>query len=96
MKKPNTQECVFFGRKMSNILPDIDIHVGWSICIGSDRDDEIYFPPVLKHGEEMLKERVKVMIEDDGGKYCEFDLEDLLKFAAVNCKGIYDRVASEI
>ncbi len=95
MRRANTQECIFFGRKLSNIVSDIEIHVGWDICIGSDIDDEIYFPPVLKDGDEMKKDRVKVMIEDDGGKFCEFDLEDLLVFAAKNCGTMYKRVIDE-
>jgi hypothetical protein len=43
----------------------------------------------------MLKERVKIGMESDSGAYCEVDLEDVLRFAAKYCRGIYDRVASE-
>ena len=98
MRKPNSQECIYFGRKLNNVVPDVEISKGWEICVGSDNDDEIYFPPVLKEGEEMLKERVKIYIQYDYEEsdvsegYAEIDLEDILRFAASNCRGIFDRV----
>ncbi|MCK4709802.1 MAG: hypothetical protein KAU21_14370 [Gammaproteobacteria bacterium] len=96
MKEPNTQECELFGRKLSSAsLDDIAISAGWSICIGSDKDDEIYFHPVLKQGEAMLKERVKVYLESDNGEGCELDLEDLLNASAKHCRKIYERVLNE-
>ena len=96
MKEPNTQECESFGRKLSSVsLDDIAISAGWSICIGSDKDDEIYFPPALKHGEIMLKERVKVYLESDSGEVCEFDLEDLLTASVKYCCKVYKKVLND-
>ena len=90
MRSPNSQECIYFGRKLSDIVTDIESSVG--IEIGSETDDKIYFPPVLKEGEEMLKERVKIYTEDGQ----DIDLEDVLRFAAKYCRGIYDRVGDEV
>jgi hypothetical protein len=97
MRKPNSQECAYFGRKLSSIVcDDIYRHVGWDLCIGSDQDDEIYFPPVLKSNEVMLKERVMISVESDSGAFCEIDLEDVLRFARLYCNGIYERVLTEV
>lgn len=96
MRRPNSQECSYFGRKLSNIETDIGSGGNSYIYIGSNRDDEIYFPPVLKKGEEMLKERVALFIEDVNGDFCtNIDIEDILKFAHKYCRGIYNRVAEE-
>lgn len=96
MERTNTQECESFGRKLSSVsLDDITISAGWSICIGSDKDDEIYTPPILKQGEIMLKERVKVYLENDNGESCEFDLEDLLNISVKCCRKVYERVLNE-
>lgn len=88
-RKPNTQECIYAGRKLSNINTDIE-STFQGICVGSERDDEIY-----AYDENILKERVVIYIDDcvDGEGY--MDLEDVLRFAAKYCRGIYDRVASE-
>ncbi len=110
MSTPNTQECIYFGRKMSNICCDhIDVSVGY-IGIGSDNDDEIYFDIVKKDGiehyvenERTLKERVKITVIHDGtetldyadGFVTEIDMEAILKFAAENCRGIYERVMED-
>lgn len=94
MREPNSHECLYFGRKLSNIITNIESSAASDIYIGSDKDDEIYFPPVLKEGEEMLKERVTLDISN-GEFYDSLDLEDILRFAATNCKGIYARVLAE-
>ena len=86
MRSPNSNECSDFGRKLSCIETDIESSVG--IEIGSETDDKIYFP----EGGEMLKERVKIYTEDGQ----DIDLEDVLRFAAKYCRGIYDRVGDEV
>lgn len=103
-REPNSHECVFFGRKLSNhCLDDVKSDENTYLLVGSENDDEIYFGESLKDGEEMLRERVLVSFHrtiDDNGNECDlsngFDLEDLLRFAARNCRGIYDRVAKEV
>jgi hypothetical protein len=99
MREPNSHECIYFGRKLSNTDTDIEVtpkDYDAVVTIGSECDDEIYFPPVLKDGEEMLKERVKMYLEADTQNdeihVFEVDLEDVLMFAAKNCAGIYKRV----
>lgn len=96
MRSPNTQECFAGGRKLSNIVCDIQVTTEGEdlplyMCIGSGRDDEIYDESVT--GEPMLKERVKVYLPLDTD--IELDLEDVLRFAAMYCTGIYERVAQE-
>ena len=101
MKEPNSQECSFFGRKLGNIcFPSIEISDGY-VCIGSENDDEIYFDIIDgAHTEPkgMIKERVTItaMKDGDDGFLTEIDLEDVLRFAAKNCSGIYKRVLKEI
>ena len=63
-RKPNTQECIFFGRKLSNLSCDeIEVSEGY-VSIGSDRDDEIYFRKndlgELILPADALKERVTI------------------------------------
>ena len=101
MRKPNSQECSFFGRKLSNICASsIEASNGY-VCIGSENDDEIYFniiDNVYSEPEGMLKERITItaMKDGDDGFLTEIDLEDVLRFAAKNCSGIYKRVLKEI
>ena len=76
-----------------------------NVSIGSDRDEEIYFnckPPEHKTRKgklipikEMLKERVLVFVDTDN-EAVEIDLEDILRFAAERCRGIYNRVGYEV
>ena len=49
-RKPNSQECIYFGRKLNNIVCEVEMSEDIDMCIGSDNDDEIYFPPVLEKG----------------------------------------------
>ena len=97
MRKPNSQECMHNGRKLSNVCCD-NIEVGSGsdyVCIGSDHDDEIYD----FHGDKMLKERVTITVFADveGAESCiEIDLEDVLRFSATYCYGIYERVLKEV
>jgi len=103
-RKPNSQECAYYGRKLSNVATD-DIQCRDRDCyvvIGSDRDDEIYFSTekgdFLPKYEDMLKERVKLYVFSEcmSKEYDnEIDLEDLLKFCAVNCTELYERVLSD-
>ena len=109
MRKPNTQDCDYFGRNLSsNTCDDIEVSEGY-VAIGSDRDDEIYFSKneygemVLSEGA--LRELVKITCINDGGNgveptgegWCfDIDLEDILRFAARNCRGIYTRVLREV
>lgn len=107
-RKPNTQECLYFGRKLSNIsCDDIEVSEGY-VAIGSVRDDEIFFHESnlgeLILPEHALKERVTITCINDGGNdvdpkgegwYFNIDLEDVLRFAARNCMGIYMRVLRE-
>jgi len=82
LRPTNTQECLYYGYKLSNIDCD-DIETTFrDICIGAERDDE-----------RAIKERVKIFLPDSGD---EIDLEDVLRFSAKHCRGIYDRVGSEI
>jgi len=95
--KPNSQECSFFGRKLSCIICDIAISEGCEIWIGSERDDEIFFDTKdwSPKQDEMLKERVLIMVGDED-THIEIDLEGVLRFAAKYCTGIYKRVMNEI
>ena len=104
MRQPNSHECLpDYGRKMSSIgCDDIETSAGY-VCIGSENDDQIYFGECLKEGEEMLKERILITAMYDGDPRSEYndghlvniDLEDVLRFAARNCQGIYRRVMEE-
>ncbi len=90
-KKPNSHECAYFGRRLSNVCVTDDCRV----AIGSDRDDEIYYRMEgFDPKEPTLKERVQIYagLDDD----YKIDLEDLLRFAAIHCTGIYDRVRAEV
>ena len=95
LREPNSQECLYFGRKLSCFVCNegvIETNAD-DICIGSDRDDEIYYESGdFKPEGAMLRERVKIYLPDYS---IEIDLEDVLRFSARNCRGIYDRVASE-
>ena len=107
-RKPNSQECIFFGRKLSNISCDeIEVSDGY-VAIGSDSDDEIFFHKndlgELTLPADALRERVTITCINDGGSdvepegegWCfDIDLEDILRFAAKNCRGIYMRVLRE-
>lgn len=104
MREPNSHECSYFGRKLGNTRCAIEVSLGY-VVIGSENDDSIYFGECLEKGEEMLKERVTItaMFEpesfDDGpmedGHCFDIDLEDVLRFAAKYCNGIYKRVLQE-
>ncbi len=109
-RPPNTQECKYFGRKMSNIccnVPEIpQNHIETSdetyVCIGSHRDDEIYWNEKDKNPVPTLTERVLIhCINDDdvsngeNGYAFDIDLEDVLRFAAQHCRGIYERVLKD-
>lgn len=98
-RNPNTQECAYFGRKLSNTSCDnIQVSLGY-VVIGSEKDDEIHFGECLEDGEAMLEERVKITLlyePDEGdGFVSQIDLEDVLRFAAQNCSGIYKRIYEE-
>lgn len=98
--KPNSQECAYYGRKLSDIRCDNIRTSAKYVVIGSDRDDEIYFGEALKAGEEMLQERVElsVLYDTDEGdeRNIEIDLEDILVFARRYCNGIYERIARDV
>ena len=100
MKEPNSHECLYFGRKLDNICcDDIEVSNGY-VCIGSDNSDQIYFDikdDVHSAPTDMLKERVTITAIKDGedGFLTEIDLEDVLRFAAKYCGGIYKRVLKE-
>jgi hypothetical protein len=89
-REPNTQECAFYGRKLSNTV--FEGEADGNVCIGSDNDDSIYFHD-CEYGD-VLKERVTVHV--DFGLECgEIDLEDLLKFCAEHCRELMIRVLEE-
>ena len=93
MRNTNTQECLYFGRKLADICCDgIETSQGY-VCIGSDKDDEIYFNEELGAGQDMLKDRVKISAiyePEKGDGYCvDIDLEDVLCFAARYCQVMY-------
>jgi len=105
-RKPNTQECTSFGRKMSCIdASSVEVVTGGYVVFGSDGDDRICAGGKQVYNNatggyavrEMVKERVKVTVfpEDDNLPIVEIDLEDILKFAVGHCRGIYERVWSE-
>ena len=95
MRKPNTQECEFFGRKMTSIVCDVENNCT-EIHIGHNNDDLIYFGDNLRlTGGEMRKERVTIYLENFVNQEVEVDLEDVLRFAAKHCRGIYERVLKE-
>ena len=91
-KKPNTQECVNFGRKMSLNVCDIEVLSG-EVCVGSRNDDHIFFGDSLGYGEKMLEERVKIFLMDhERESYNQIDLEDVLQFAKKFCPKMCDRI----
>lgn len=106
---PNSHECSSFGRKLSCINTDhIRVNCGY-VVIGHAEDDEIlYHPDCINPDEEMKKVRIVIshysdsMTEQDFLNFLhtygtvDIDLEDILRFAAEYCRGIYDRVASEV
>tara|TARA_R110000850_G_scaffold112728_1_gene226970 strand:- start:176 stop:487 length:312 start_codon:yes stop_codon:yes gene_type:complete len=100
MKKANSHECSYFGRKLGNTCcSSIEVSNGY-VCIGSENDDEIYFDVIngaYTESKGMIKERVTIaaMKDGDDGFLTEIDLEDILRFAAKNCSGIYKRVLKE-
>lgn len=98
-RKPNTQECDYKGRRMSCLRTDIEASKGY-VLVGSRNDDDIYFNEKLGDNQEFIKERVKIKFfyepEDEDGFYCEIDLEDILKFSAKHCGGIYKRILDEL
>lgn len=102
-REPNTHECSYYGRKLSCFsCDDIEVKPGY-LVIGSESDDSIYWDDNYKIPGDMIKERVKIIAIDDGhedldfeGHYVEIDLEDVLRFAANNCRGIYERVLKEV
>ncbi len=97
-RPPNSHECVYFGRKLSDVVcGDIGVSDGY-VVIGSECDDQIYFGrQAAKDGVRMLKERVTLTAfkDGEGGHLVDIDMEDLLRFAVKNCRGIYTRVLDE-
>lgn len=102
MRNPNSQECSYFGRKLSCVsCDDIEVSKGY-VCIGSERDDEIYYDiKTIEPKENMVKERITITaiyepeIGEDEGHCVDIDLEDILRFAAKHCQEIYERVLGE-
>jgi len=112
-REPNSHECEYFGRKLSNhCCNDVETSGNSYLSIGSERDDEIYFKEVngkYVQEDDMIKDRVTISVLDDETEIysttskesyrvsymAEIDLEDLLRFAAKNCAGIYERVYKE-
>ena len=101
---PNSQECIYYGRKLGNICcDDIYVDVGY-ISIGSNGDDTIDYNPENPPSDQkgMLKERVTLTcindgdIPDDELHLINIDLEDVLRWSAKYCRGIYDRVAKDV
>lgn len=93
MRPPNTQECIYFGRKLSSLDTDIESNAH-SVCIGSPNDEAIYFGDCLEPGEDLSRERVTIYAEVDDVEV-KLDLEDILVFAKKYCNGIFERVAME-
>lgn len=79
MREPNSHECLLTGTSCKEIEAYEDV------------DLEI----LIDRG------RVKMLVDanDPDFSMCqdsfEIDLEDLLKFSAINCRGIYERVLKE-
>ena len=95
MREPNTQHCSYFGRKLSNLSCDqIEVNKGY-VVIGSDNDDEIYFSLNDTPETVQVKERGKIYAlyePDEGEGHCiEIDLEDVLRFSAQYCRGLYEK-----
>ncbi len=88
-RPPNSHECEYNGRKLTNVDCNTEINCG-EIHIGSDQDDEISI-----YEDNVLRERVKIFILDHTLEEISIDLEDVLRFAVKNCYGIYERVFME-
>jgi len=89
----NSSECIYNGRKLSNVVADIKCSPEIDqVCIGADDDDQF---DAFKPGKSG---RIKIGLEiNTPGKECwpEIDLEDVLRFAKKYCSGIYERVGKE-
>ena len=95
-RAPNSNECAYNGRKMSNVITNIKAssYVD-QVCIGCDDDDEFdsLKPTSNKEG------RVKIGLEINipGHEiWPEIDLEDVLVFARKHCNGIFERVYRDV
>ena len=99
-REPNSHLCAYFGRKLSNVVTNIQTidNKGDYVVIGSDRDDEIYFDVIENKfvaPKPMLKERVTLTILSNFGNEMEIDLEDVLAFSAEYCEGIMIKVMQD-
>lgn len=97
-RKSNSNECIYNGRKLSNVVANIKAsHNVDQVCIGADDDDE--FDALV---EKSPKEgRIKIGLEcatvlPGEMLWPEIDLEDILRFARKYCNGIYERILEEV
>lgn len=93
---PNSNECIYNGRKLSAAVPNIktskDIE---AIFIGADDDDE--FDSLVEKSPEEGRIKIELQMTTPDEIACpQIDLEDVLRFARKNCNGIYERVQNEV
>ena len=95
-RPPNSNECSFNSRKMSNIVakvkcsPFID-----QVCIGADDDDE--FNCLSEKSKKAGRIKIGLEINTSVAEcWPELDLEDILIFAKTYCNGIYERISKEV
>jgi hypothetical protein len=88
-RKPNNRECCYNGYKLSCLADSENIETSEGyVVIGSDIDDT----------QEDFRVKITLISDDDTDDniyYVEIDLEDVLRFAAKRCNGIYKRVLAE-
>jgi len=94
-RRPNSNECAFNGRKMSNIVTDVKCSPYIDqVCIGTDDDDE--YDSLLPNSKKEGRIKIGLEINTPGAEcWPEIDLEDVLKFAQKHCNGIFERIQKE-
>ena len=95
-RKPNSNECVYNGRKLSNTIANVkaSAHVD-QVCIGCNNDDEFdcLVPTSGKEGRVKIGLEINTPGRED---WPEIDLEDVLVFSRKYCNGIFERILKEI
>lgn len=90
-RKSNSSECIYEGYKLDCIDTEGLIEcstTGAYAVIGSDGPDKDY-------RVELTLIKDPEHLEDTDAFYTSVDLEDVIRFAVKNCKGIVDRVIAE-
>ena len=95
-RQANSNECLYNGRKFSNIVANIKASEYIDqVCIGADNDDT--FDSIAKKSQK--EGRIKIGLEiniPNKEIWPEIDLEDILVFARKYCNGIYERILEEV